>query len=130
MAKPRAVIGFRGTRCGGWGAAVRDGLFARCSKNPPSSTVGSGSRATYAAERRRAPANDASCNRVRQAWVGGGQTSLNLNDPVIRVLVWIVAIAVAVRLIYELLAPVAPWLLAALVLLGLARLVSWYRGRW
>jgi len=46
------------------------------------------------------------------------------------VLVWIVAIAVAVRLIYELLAPVAPWLLAALVLLGLARLVSWYRGRW
>jgi hypothetical protein len=44
--------------------------------------------------------------------------------------VWIVAIAVAIRVIFELLAPVMPYLVALVVLVGIVRLVSWYRGRW
>lgn len=45
-------------------------------------------------------------------------------------LVVIVMVAAGIRLIYELLAPVAPYLLAALVVFTAGRLVSWYRGRW
>jgi hypothetical protein len=55
---------------------------------------------------------------------------MNLNDPVIRFLAWIVAVAVAIRVIFELLAPVALYLLAALIVFAIGWLVSWYRGRW
>jgi hypothetical protein len=41
-----------------------------------------------------------------------------------------VAIAVGIRLIFELLAPVWPWLMAALIVFSIVRIVSWYRGRW
>ena len=53
-----------------------------------------------------------------------------LNNPLVRVMAAILAVAVGIRLVYELLAPVAPYLFAALVLFMLARLVRWYRGRW
>jgi hypothetical protein len=42
----------------------------------------------------------------------------------------IVMVAAGIRLIYWLLAPVAPYLLAALIVFTVFRLVSWYRGRW
>jgi hypothetical protein len=42
----------------------------------------------------------------------------------------IVLVAAGIRLVYELLAPVAPYLLAALIVFTVVRLVSWYRGRW
>jgi hypothetical protein len=37
---------------------------------------------------------------------------------------------VAVRLIFELIAPVLPYLVVLVFLLAIVRLVSWYRGRW
>jgi hypothetical protein len=49
---------------------------------------------------------------------------------VIRVLAVVVAVAVGIQLIFELLEPVAVWLLVALVVFTVVRLVSWYRGRW
>lgn len=51
-------------------------------------------------------------------------------NPVIRVLVVIVMVAAGIRLIFELLAPVVPYLLAALVVFTILRLTNWYRGRW
>lgn len=51
-------------------------------------------------------------------------------NPVIRVLAVMVAIAVCVRLIFELIEPVAPYLLGGLIAFVVFRLVSWYRGRW
>jgi hypothetical protein len=42
----------------------------------------------------------------------------------------IVLVAVGIRLVFWLLAPVAPYLLAALIVFTAARLVRWYRGRW
>ena len=42
----------------------------------------------------------------------------------------IVAIAAGIRLIFWLLTPVVPYLLAALVVFTVFRLVRWYRGRW
>jgi hypothetical protein len=42
----------------------------------------------------------------------------------------IVMVAAGIRLIYWLLVPVAPYLLAALIVFAVIRLVSWYRGRW
>jgi len=41
-----------------------------------------------------------------------------------------VLVAAGIRLIYVLLAPVVPYLLAGLVVFTLVRLVGWYRGRW
>jgi hypothetical protein len=41
-----------------------------------------------------------------------------------------VAIAVGIRLIFELLEPVWPYLMAALIVFTIMRIVSWYRGRW
>ena len=52
------------------------------------------------------------------------------NNPVIRVLAVVVAIAASVRLIFELLEPVWPFLLVALIALGLLRAMRWWRGRW
>jgi hypothetical protein len=42
----------------------------------------------------------------------------------------LVAIAVSIRIIFELLAPVWPYLLAAGVVFTFVRLQSWYRDRW
>lgn len=56
---------------------------------------------------------------------------LNLeNNPFVRMLAVMVMIAAGIRIIFELLAPVAPYLLAALVVFTVIRLVSWHRGRW
>jgi hypothetical protein len=41
-----------------------------------------------------------------------------------------VAIAVSIRLTFELLEPVWPWLLGAFVVLALVWLGRWWRGRW
>lgn len=42
----------------------------------------------------------------------------------------IVAISAGIRLTYELLAPVLPYLLAGLVVFAVVRFVRWRRGRW
>jgi hypothetical protein len=42
----------------------------------------------------------------------------------------LVAIAVSIRVIFELLAPVWPYLLAGVVAFTLLRLHGWYRDRW
>ena len=42
----------------------------------------------------------------------------------------LVAIAVSIRVIFELLAPVWPYLLAVLIAFVIVRSASWYRGRW
>ena len=48
----------------------------------------------------------------------------------LRVLAVIVAIAAGIRLVFWLLQPVWPYLLAALLAFTVVRLVWWYRGRW
>ena len=52
------------------------------------------------------------------------------DSPWLRFLAAIVAVAVAIRLTYELLQPVIPALLVLAVIVAIARLVAWYRGRW
>jgi hypothetical protein len=52
------------------------------------------------------------------------------DSPWLRFLAGIVAVAVATRLIYELLLPVLPALLVIVVVVAIVRLVAWYRGRW
>jgi hypothetical protein len=42
----------------------------------------------------------------------------------------IIAIAAGIRLIFWLLEPVAPYLLAALIAFTIFRVISWYRNRW
>lgn len=42
----------------------------------------------------------------------------------------VVMVAAGIRLVYWLLEPVAPYLLAALIVFTVVRLVGWYRGRW
>jgi hypothetical protein len=42
----------------------------------------------------------------------------------------VVAVAVGIRLIFELLEPVMPYLLAGLIVFTVFRLVRWYRERW
>ena len=42
----------------------------------------------------------------------------------------IVAVAAGIRLVFELLAPVWPYLLAGLIAFAIVRLVVWHRGRW
>jgi hypothetical protein len=42
----------------------------------------------------------------------------------------IVAVAAGIRLVYELLAPVWPYLLVGLIAFAIVRLVGWYRNRW
>jgi hypothetical protein len=51
-------------------------------------------------------------------------------NPVIRVLAVIVMIAAGIRLVFELLEPVWPYLLAALIICAAYRLHRWYQGRW
>jgi hypothetical protein len=42
----------------------------------------------------------------------------------------IIAIAAGIRLIFWLLQPVAPYLIAALIAFTIFKLVTWYRDRW
>lgn len=42
----------------------------------------------------------------------------------------IVLVAAGIRIIFELLCPVLPYLVAALVIFTVIRVVRWYRGRW
>ena len=51
-------------------------------------------------------------------------------NPLIRVLAVVVMIAAGIRLIYWLLEPVWPYLLAAVIVFTVLRLVRWYRERW
>jgi hypothetical protein len=41
-----------------------------------------------------------------------------------------ILVAAGIRLIFILLVPVAPYLLAGLIAFTVFKLVSWYRGRW
>lgn len=52
------------------------------------------------------------------------------DNPVIRMLAVVVAVVVGIRLIFELIRPVMPYLVAALVLFTVFQLVRWYRQRW
>ena len=42
----------------------------------------------------------------------------------------IAMVAAGIRIVFELLEPVAPYLLVGLAVFALVRLVGWYRGRW
>jgi hypothetical protein len=42
----------------------------------------------------------------------------------------IVAVAAGIRLVFQLLEPVWPFLLAAVIVFAAVRLRNWYRGRW
>lgn len=42
----------------------------------------------------------------------------------------VVLVAAGIRVVFELLKPLWPYLLAALVVFTALRVVSWYRGRW
>lgn len=65
------------------------------------------------------------------AWRGRRRAPVKLSDnPVVRMLAVVVLVAAGIRVIYELLLPVAPYLLAVLVAFTVIRLLSWYRGRW
>ena len=55
---------------------------------------------------------------------------MNLNNPHIHFLAGIVATAVAIRLVIELLMPVLPWLIVATVVFAGVRVFGWWRGRW
>ena len=54
---------------------------------------------------------------------------MNLNDPYLRVLARIVAVAAAIRLVFVLIAPVALYLLIAVIAIAVTRFVCWYRDR-
>jgi hypothetical protein len=51
------------------------------------------------------------------------------DNPIIRMLAVVVAIAVSTRLVFELLVPISLYLIAGLVGFVLCRVMSWYRGR-
>jgi hypothetical protein len=45
-------------------------------------------------------------------------------------LAWIVAVVVAIRLVFELLQPALPFLAVLLIVFAVVQFVRWYRGRW
>lgn len=55
---------------------------------------------------------------------------MNLDNPFIRALAYVVAVAAALRLAWLLIDPVLPILALALVALAIYRALAWYRGRW
>lgn len=63
-------------------------------------------------------------------WMYRGATLKLSENPVIRVLAGIIAVAAGIRLIYWLLLPVLPYMLAAVAVFALFQLVRWCRGRW
>lgn len=70
--------------------------------------------------------------RVRHSHVrNASQSSPSVSNeyarnPIIRVLAVIVAVAAGIRLIFWLLAPVIPWLLAVLAVAVVCKVVGWY----
>ena len=52
---------------------------------------------------------------------------MNPHNPYIRILAGFIAIAVAIRVIFELLAPVFPYLIGAIVIFGVVQSVRWWR---
>lgn len=55
---------------------------------------------------------------------------MSWENPLMRVLFGIVAIAAALRLAWLLIEPVLPIVAVALVAFAIFRAASWYRGRW
>jgi hypothetical protein len=53
-----------------------------------------------------------------------------VENPIIRMLAVLIAVVAGIRLIYELLAPVLPYLAVGVVLFAVWRVVHWYRRRW
>jgi uncharacterized membrane protein YdbT with pleckstrin-like domain len=51
-------------------------------------------------------------------------------NPLLRVFVVIVVIAAGIRLTFDLLEPVWPYLLVVLIALAVIKASSWWRGRW
>lgn len=70
------------------------------------------------------------CTLLKNLSLADGSRPVNLNNPYMRLLTWMVAIAVAIRVTFELIGPVLPYLICGIVLVAIARLVNWYRGRW
>jgi hypothetical protein len=54
---------------------------------------------------------------------------VNEHNPLVRMLAAMLLVAVSIRLIYELLKPVASYLLAATLAVGVFRLIAWYQNR-
>ena len=54
---------------------------------------------------------------------------MNPSNPWFRFLVGIVAVAIALRLAYELVRPLLPVLVAITAAVAILRIVGWYRGR-
>jgi predicted PurR-regulated permease PerM len=50
-------------------------------------------------------------------------------NPIIRMLVVIIVVAAGIRLVYELLKPVIPLLIAGVVVFTVIQLARWYRER-
>jgi hypothetical protein len=56
---------------------------------------------------------------------------VNWNNPVMRLLIGVVAVALAIRIVWLLIQPVLPALAVALVTFTIFRVVSWWRDeRW
>lgn len=55
---------------------------------------------------------------------------MSLGNPLIRLLIGIVAIAAALRITWLLVEPLLPVLAVALVAFALIRVALWYRDRW
>jgi hypothetical protein len=55
---------------------------------------------------------------------------MNPSNPWLRFLTGIVAVAIALRIAYELVRPVLPVLVAIIAVIAIVRFVGWYRGRW
>jgi hypothetical protein len=56
---------------------------------------------------------------------------MNLDNPLVRMVAYVVAIAAALRLAWLLIEPVLPALAVALLALAIVRVVSWHRrDRW
>lgn len=56
---------------------------------------------------------------------------MNTSDPLLRFAAGVLAIVIALRLAIDLIRPIAGWLVAGLVLVGLVVVVRWWRAnRW
>jgi len=56
---------------------------------------------------------------------------LNLaENPIVKGVAVLLAVAIGIRLIFELLEPVLPYLFGALIVFVVLRLIKWHRERW
>lgn len=55
---------------------------------------------------------------------------MNPTNPILRFFFGVVLVAVAIRVSWLLIQPALPVIVAVLVVLGIVRAISWYRGRW